>query len=47
MKPVIYIDYTMDGLAILPFISVIWRSDWYRLCIHIGWLFWFINVEWQ
>lgn len=46
MKPDIHTEFSTDGIILLPIIALFWGSAWCRFRIHIGWLFWFVEIEW-
>ena len=46
MKRTIYVEYSTDGIQLFPIVNLSWGSSWSYFKIQIGWLFWFVEIEW-
>jgi hypothetical protein len=46
MKPEISFTYSTEGMFVLPIVSLFWAPGWYKMKVCIGWLFWYVEIEW-
>ena len=46
MRPEVDLEFITEGIHVLPVFTIDWGSGWYKCKIHIGWLFWFVEIEW-